>query len=178
MALLLTFILLPVLGLQRGGLLVCLRGERRGEKAGCQDESVAFVCCKESWDMKHDRSQGAEEMRQQAHGFKRENSVAHYLFLSHAQRADGNVDLAEDFSTSKHRTEGQEGTGGEGGDGGTIGRPGDGGKVRKYSSGALGGLKGNFSRQNVKDKHAARAPFPTGNFPPNFLKTCCSSAAE
>lgn len=26
------------------------------ERAGCQDESVAFVYCKESWDIKDDRS--------------------------------------------------------------------------------------------------------------------------
>lgn len=30
--------------------------EMEGERAGCQDESVAFVCCNESWDIKDDRS--------------------------------------------------------------------------------------------------------------------------
>lgn len=31
-------------------------GERERERAGCQDESVVFVCCKESWDIKDDRT--------------------------------------------------------------------------------------------------------------------------
>lgn len=93
--------------------------EREGEQAVRMNQ-WPFVCCKESWDIKDDRSQGAEQRRRQAHGFG--GKLAHYLFLTHRV---GKVNLVEDFSsahTSKHRTEGQDGRGGSGG---TIGRPGD-----------------------------------------------------
>lgn len=69
---------------------------------------------------------------------------SHYLFLTDTR--GGKVNLMEDFSsshTSKHRTEGQEGSGG------TIGRPGDG--VNRAQG--LLGFHRTFSKQNVKDKH-------------------------
>lgn len=121
------------------------RGRGRERKAGCQDESVAFVCCKESWDIKHDRSWGAEEMRQKVAWIQKGKLCRSLSLPLTCTRADGQVDLTEDFSTShtsKHRTEGQDRKG-RGGDRGTIGRPGDAGKVRKYSSGASG-IKGNL----------------------------------
>lgn len=72
---------------------------------------MAFVCCKESWDMKDDRSWAEEERRQKARRYKGKLSLV--ISFSHTHTHEGGkVDLMEDFSgshTSKHRTEGQGG---------------------------------------------------------------------
>lgn len=70
---------------------------REEERAGCQDESVAFVCCNESWDIKDDRSKGEHSDDTRRGGWRRtdtKENVPMSLIISSSQTgADRGLNL-------------------------------------------------------------------------------------